>query len=40
MDNGAGDFAAIYKPPAKNELCDGEWHSITGTYYDLVCQIQ
>jgi len=28
MDNGDGDVSAIYVPPAKNGLCDGEWHLI------------
>jgi laminin alpha 3/5 len=28
MDNGHGEVTAIYSPPAKNELCDGNWHTI------------
>jgi len=28
MDNGDGDVSAVYSPPAKNGLCDGEWHLI------------
>ena len=31
MDNGKGDeVLAKYTPPAKNELCNGEWHTIRG----------
>jgi hypothetical protein len=31
MDNGRGDVTSKYSPPAKNELCNGLWHTIVAS---------
>jgi len=31
VDNGRGDVSTTYTPPAKNQLCDGKWHTIRAT---------
>jgi hypothetical protein len=30
-DNGAGPITTTFSQPAKNSLCDGNWHTIRGT---------
>lgn len=28
VDNGAGQFSAVYEPDAPGSLCDGQWHKV------------
>ena len=36
-DNGAGAISTTFKLPAKNSLCDGNWHTIRGEAF--VCAV-
>ena len=36
MDNGRGNVTTKYTPPTKNQLCDGQWHTIRGKCVGLI----
>jgi laminin alpha 3/5 len=29
LDNGHGEIKSVYQPATKNELCDGQWHTVS-----------